>query len=418
MFQCRICKSRKFVSIIDLGVQHLTGFFPKETAEKVQSGRLNLVICETCRLVQLLQSPDVNEMYGMNYGYRSSLNLSMVRHLNAIIQEIESINVLKQGDVVVDIGSNDGTLLSKYSLNDKLTRIGVDPTIAKFKKYYDKSIITIPYFFSSDVVNSFINKKAKVITSIAMFYDLEDPVNFVKEIEKCLDADGIWCFEQSYLPMMLSNKAFDTICHEHLEYYTLQNILDILDKTKLEIFDFQTNDVNGGSIRIYARFSDSIEPSHRENSKKKIKEEIERTSKVIALENLQKFSSEIVEFRGKFIELVRQIKLDYDLLIGVGASTKGNVLLQYCGFTVDDIEFIVDLNEDKFNKFTPGSRIPIKDERVLLNYKDKKVLGIVLPWHFGSTIIERYRFEYPNVDLLFPLPTIAMYKKGVRVLND
>jgi len=256
--KCRICGNANLVSLIHLGEQSLTGVFPKNIEDKITSGPLELVKCHpkndkdnVCHLVQLHHSYDSSEMYGMNYGYRSGLNKSMVKHLNDIVGHVLATVKLSEGDLVIDIGSNDSTLLQQYPTDKKLKLAGIDPTGVKFKKYYPAHIQLIPDFFSFANINkSFPDKKAIVITSIAMFYDLEDPMSFVKQISESLAEDGIWVFEQSYLPAMLETISYDTICHEHLEYYALRQIKFMMDASDFKIINVELNDINGGSFRV------------------------------------------------------------------------------------------------------------------------------------------------------------------------
>jgi hypothetical protein len=217
---CRIGKSKNLISVLNLGFQALTGVFPKSADEPVTIGPLELVWSPDSGLLQLKHSYDASEMYGDNYGYRSGLNQSMVDHLTNKVRYLERLAGSKSGDVVLDIGSNDATTLKAYSVSG-LKRVGIDPTGRKFAEYYPSGIKLVPDFFSAAGYRSVIKQPAKIVTSIAMFYDLEDPIQFAKEIESILADDGIWHFEQSYMPSMLRTKAYDTVCHEHIEYYSL-----------------------------------------------------------------------------------------------------------------------------------------------------------------------------------------------------
>ena len=259
MFQeilnCRICGNHKLTSIVDLGKQFLTGIFPKSKDEVVDQMPLELVKCreiqgkEVCGLVQLKHTGDLSQMYGMNYGYRSGLNASMVRHLHEKVKGILNRVSLQQGDLVIDIGSNDSTTLQAYP--EFVQLVGIDPTGVKFKSFYPSHIHLISDFFDARLVRShFGNQKAKVITSFSMFYDLENPMLFMRQIYEVLDSDGIWIFEQSYMPTMLEMNSYDTICHEHLEYYGLQQIQYMTDRVGFKILDVEFNRVNGGSFSV------------------------------------------------------------------------------------------------------------------------------------------------------------------------
>jgi NDP-4-keto-2,6-dideoxyhexose 3-C-methyltransferase len=251
---CRICGNKNLVSLLHLGNQALTGVFPKNKTDYVTSGPLELVRCVRhkdgsvhCGLVQLAHVYPKDEMYNGKYGYHSSLNKSMLLHLANKAKQIKKIVTLKKGDIVLDIGSNDGSFLKNF--DKRLTLVGIDPT--GFKQYYPDHISLLPHFFSAEIFKkNFPNQKAKVVTSIAMFYDLDVPLDFVKNIEEILTDDGIWVTEQSYLPAMLAVNSYDTICHEHLEYYTLKQIKLLADKAGLKIIDVEFNSVNGGSFSV------------------------------------------------------------------------------------------------------------------------------------------------------------------------
>jgi len=211
--KCRISESSNLITVLSLGEQYLTGVFPKTVEEKVTKGPLDLVWCPDSGLLQMKQSYSLDEMYGDNYGYRSGLNASMVRHLEQKIRTLERLVNLNDDDLVIDIGSNDATSLKAYS--GKHRKVGIDPTGLKFKEFYKDDIALIPDFFTAQKFKeNFPDSKAKIITSIAMFYDLESPMSFVKDIEQCLAEDGIWHFEQSYMPSMLRTNSYDTICHD------------------------------------------------------------------------------------------------------------------------------------------------------------------------------------------------------------
>lgn len=249
--ECRICAKRDLATVLSIGEQVLTGVFPKSKTDKISKGPLDLVWCSGCGLLQMKHSYNLSEMYGENYGYRSGLNASMVRHLEHKIHGLERLVGLTDKDIVIDIGSNDATSLKAYT--GKHRKVGIDPTGAKFKKFYTDGIFLIPDFFSAAAFNKqFPGQKAKVITSIAMFYDLERPRDFVRDIEAVLADDGVWHFEQSYMPSMLRTNSYDTICHEHLEFYSFNVVSKLLESCGLRVIDVQMNAVNGGSFAVTA----------------------------------------------------------------------------------------------------------------------------------------------------------------------
>lgn len=404
---CRICGNSDLVPVLDLGKQCLTGVFPKTKEEVVTSGPLELVKCREdkdsghCGLLQLRQSYDLDEMYGDNYGYRSGLNRSMVEHLNDKARGMLKRVDLSAGDIVLDIGSNDGTLLASYPKNGAIFA-GFDPTGLKFKEFYPAHVELVTDFFSArSFKNKFGKKKAKIVTSIAMFYDLEDPLKFMEEVRDILADDGLWLFEQSYMPTMLEMNSYDTVCHEHLEYYGLKQIKWMADKAGFKIADIEFNNINGGSFSITAAKATS---KFRENSA--AVEKILRLEGAKALGTLkpyEEFKERVFKNRDDLRQFVEKTKRDKKALFGYGASTKGNVLLQFCGFTDRDIAFIAEVNKDKFGCYTPGTLIPIISEEKAKAMKPDYFL--VLPWHFKANIAVKERgYLRSGGKLFFPLP--------------
>jgi NDP-4-keto-2,6-dideoxyhexose 3-C-methyltransferase len=402
-----VCGNPQLDLVVDLGEQYLTGVFPRHKAEKeVTCGPLRLVKChggdEVCGLLQLQHSYDLGEMYGDNYGYRSGLNPSMVRHLQGKVASIRSQVNLVAGDLVVDIGSNDGTTLAAYP--ESLNLVGIDPTGEKFRKHYQPHIQLIPDFFSAELVEQvYPGKKAKVITSFSMFYDLESPVDFAKQIAAVLDPkDGIWVLEQSYMPLMLERTAYDTICHEHLEFYALSQIVWIADKAGLKVVDVELNDVNGGSFSVTAAHKGSRHTdANRTVENLLAKEQSQGLNTQVPY---REFSQRIEESKKALQAFVQKAKNEGKRIVGIGASTKGNVLLQYCGFTTNDIEVIGEVNPDKFGALTPGTWIPIDNEVNVLEMKPDYLL--VLPWHFRDFFTSNPAFK--EMMLVFPLPELEI----------
>jgi hypothetical protein len=401
---CRICGSNNLLHVLSLGEQALTGVFPHSKEEKVSSGPLDLVWCSDCGLLQMKQSYLIEEMYGNNYGYRSGLNVSMVSHLTNKIQTLETFAKLSEKDLVIDIGSNDGTSLAAYTV--KCERVGIDPTGNKFKGYYPKDVNLISDFFTAEKFNAIYGgREAKIITSIAMFYDLENPTAFVNDIVNILADDGIWHLEQSYMPSMLRSVAYDTVCHEHLEFYSFRVIKNLLDKCGMRVIDVQMNAINGGSFAITACKKYAGYPSNTPVINWMLRQE----------DNLQldtprpyrDFEEKVYQHRKNLRDLIESLLLDGKTIFGYGASTKGNVLLQFCGLTNKHIPYIADVNKDKFGCFTPGTHIPIISE------KEAKAMNpdyfLVFPWHFKHNILEREKeFMKKGGKFIFPLPEIEI----------
>lgn len=387
--------------------------FPRSRNERISSGPLELVKCEEnntgcCGLLQLRHSYDNAEMYGANYGYRSGLNASMVSHLQRIALSAQEKISLRPGDLIIDIGSNDATLLKFYP-QDRYLLAGIDPTNEKFKDFYPHHIKRIPEFFSASFVKAvWGQKKAKIITSIAMFYDLESPMDFINQVAEVLDDEGVWIFEQSYMPFMIEKNAYDTICHEHLEYYGLKQVKWMLDRAGLKIIDVELNDINGGSFRVSAVKKTSQNKQAHEMADRILQKEQELSTDHFAV--FEAFKNRIAAHREHLLDLIGKIKAEKKTILGYGASTKGNVILQYCGITAAEIPFIAEVNEDKFGSFTPGTHIPIISEKEAHAMQPDYFL--VLPWHFRDNIIGRERsFLDAGGKLVFPLPEIEIFNE-------
>jgi hypothetical protein len=401
---CRLCESPDLVEVLDLGEQAFTGVFPSSADEAVPTGPLQLVWCRSCTLLQLAHSFEPTELYGENYGYRSGLNASMAEHLAREARGLETAVGLSSGDVVLDIGSNDGTLLSSYT-TPGLRRVGIDPTAAKFAEFYPEDVAVAADFFSAERFHELSDGPARVVTSIAMFYDLESPVAFARDVRDCLAPDGVWHFEQAYLPTMLRSTAYDTVCHEHLEYYSLATVERILAEAGLEAVEVRFNLVNGGSFAVTAAHRGSSLPRRR-----RLLEWFGAREARLGLDGEQPFRAferQVSRHRAELTELIGTLRAEGASVLGYGASTKGNVVLQHCGFTAEDIEAIGDVNPYKFGRVTPGTAIPIVSEEEM--HERRPDFLVVFPWHFRDGVIKREEeFLRNGGRLVFPLPEIEI----------
>ena len=400
---CRACKNEKLICLLDLGEQCLSGIFPARPDVDVPKVPLRLVKCDetvgdACGLVQLEHTFDLETMYGGEYGYRSGLNSSMVRHLKEKAEKImESID-LKDGDLVIDIAGNDGTFLGFFPSTLKL--VSVNPTSTKFQEHIPPAVHAIAGFFSSDIVQKHVvESKASVVTSFSMFYDLEDPCDFAQEVRKVLKTDGIWVLEQSYMPTMMKTNSFDTICHEHLSYYGMKQLRYIMDRTGFKILDYQFNGVNGGSISL------TVTPKENtcvEDCSSRIDDliDVELAMGLSTAVPWKAFAERMISNGEQFRSILNYYKSKGYRVAALGASTKGNVTLQSWGIGPKDIQVVADVHHTKFGCFTPGTLIPIEDEdKVLLEEYD---LYVVLPWHFRDFFMACEKFK--GRKLLFPLP--------------
>jgi hypothetical protein len=403
--KCRICGNATLIPVVDLGEQTLTGVFPTRCDQQITRGPLRLVKCsgepDCCGLLQLEHSFDLNEMYGAGYGYRSGLNDSMVHHLYRKVEKILALANPKAGDLVVDIGSNDGTTLGAYPEGCLL--VGLDPTGAKFREFYRSDIHLIPDFFSANLIaKAYPGRKAKVVTSFSMFYDLEQPMQFMREVVEVLDDEGIWVFEQSYMPSMLDRNSYDTICHEHLEYYGLRQIQWMTERAGLKILDVEFNDVNGGSFSVTV----AKKSSARSAAKQLIAEVLEREhqSGLADVAPYLDFARRVEASRDELNDFLSKARSEHKTVFALGASTKGNVILQYCNISESDVAGVGEVNAEKVGSFTPGTLLPILSENEVLARNPGYLL--VLPWHFRDFFLHNPKFR--GRKLVFPVPLLEV----------
>ena len=409
ILNCRCCNSSKFRDFFNFGEMELSTYFPKKTYNKKNLIPLEVVICQKCKLFQLKHNYDLKKLFNDDYGYRSGINQSMKDHFQTIIDDVKNKIFLNKEDVILDIASNDGTLLSMFKQRN-LKKIGIDPTIKKYKKFYKKDIKTSANFFN---YNNYLLKskhKAKLITSIAVFYDVHKPNSFVRDVSRIIAKDGMWILEQSYLPLIIKNFAFDSICHEHVTYFTFRQLKLILDKHNLKIIDCSLNSMNGGSIRFFITPKESKLESNNLNIKKIVKLE-NLFFKNLNL-NLLKFSNKITKNKIKLLSILKNLKNNHKKIHVYGASTKGNILLQYFKIDNNIVDYASDRNKFKWTRKTPGTNIPIISEN-----KSRKLnpdYYFVLPWHFKKEFIAREKkFLNSGGKFIFPLPNVSILKNKV-----
>lgn len=409
---CRICKSINYVSVINLGNQVLTSRFPLLGDTSTPSGMMELIKCQDCGLVQLKDTIECNELYEHQYGYRSGLTETMRNHLQQYNSQLQYLAKIKNYDYVLDIGSNDATFLKFYPPD--VNKIGIDPTGKQFIQYYDGVRLIPTYFTKQNLHNNYYSDiKYKAVSSIAMFYDLPDPVQFAKDIHDILEDDGVWTFEQSYILTMLQKNSFETICHEHLEYYSVKQIVDICNQANLKIIDISLNESNGGSFRIFACKKDS---SHEECAdlihQFLEKEKVAELDKPETYFNFMKSCDHEISKLQKFIDIVNSNGKETWIY---GASTKGNTLLQYAKLDFRKIKYAVERNPEKIGKMTPGTNIEIISEETMRRNPPKCLL--VLPWHFKEEIIKREKEYLDNGGcLIFPLPKFSIISRNPKLL--
>lgn len=409
---CRLCKKNDLKDVIDLGQQYITSRFPVYGDWTTPKTHITLCLCASCELLQLKQTTNQCELYEHEYGYMSGISNTMRTHLKQYQEEIMSfIPNLSPGDIVIDIGSNDSTMLQLYPSN--VRRIGVDPTGKQFAHHYGDVELLPTYFTRENVIEKFGNIQCKSISSISMFYDLPDPVQFAKDIYSLLDENGIWTCEQSYMPTMLKCNSIDTICHEHLEYYALKQIYQIAKEAGFKIFNVSFNECNGGSFRVYFAKMESTCFTECTKVIAQILEK-EHSLQLGNPETYSKFMNACFTEVEKLKTAINTINSDGEKAYIYGASTKGNCLLQFATIDESLVPFAVERNLNKVGKMT-NTGIPIISEETMRQNPPKYLL--VLPWHFRDEIIKR-EDEYLEAggQLIFPFPQFEIYSKKKKVL--
>ncbi len=406
---CRICGQRNLIPILSLGELYVSDFVADKTPDDAEKPPLDLVLCNIkdggCGLLQLRHTVSHEAMY-RNYWYRSGMNKTMTDELNSIASKAEELVKLRAGDYVIDIGANDGTLLRGYR-TPGIHKIGYEPAwnLGKYNSVGTTKVFN-DFFGHEPWEKEFGSKKAKVITAIAMFYDLEHPNKFVGDIAKCLDSEGVFIIQMSYLPLMLSQNAFDNVCHEHVKYYSLLSLENLLTRQGLEVFDVETNDVNGGSFRIYIQ---------HKGKGKTIKVSAGAAERIATMRAEEKqlglgdkkvytaFVERVESIKKQLCDFIKTETAQGKKVYVYGASTKGNTLLQYFGLDCTLITAAAERNPDKWGKKTVGTHIPIISEEQAR--ADKPDYFLVLPWHFIKEFRQREKAYFENGGkFIVPLP--------------
>lgn len=411
---CRVCGSSALTKVIDLGEQHLQGSFIKPGKELPPTRKIPTVLvrCDpardenACGLLQMVHSVPPQILYSA-YWYKSGTNQTMRDHLKGIA--VEATAMIKKTDAwVLDIGCNDGTLLNNYPVD--FVKFGIDPSdVAQEVKGPIKVIQDT--FPSEELRKEIKERQFDVITSIAMFYDLEDPVGFVRSIGESLAPGGIWIFEMSYMPSMLKLNSYDTICHEHLEYYSLAVVENILARANMKVVGAKLNDINGGSIRCYATHEANFAFRDTESAGNLYAMRQEEFDLELDTDKpYRNFQERIERHRGELTSMLKKIKDEGKSIHIYGASTKGNTILQWCGIDKSVIDYAAERNPDKYGARTLGTDIPIISEEESRRLKPDYYL--VLPWHFKAEFLQREKDTLASgTGMIFPLPTAEVIRK-------
>jgi len=409
IIKCRICDSESLVEVLKIDEQYLSSTFVSSNENNVLSKvkvPQTLVLCQSCALLQLRETVNPDLLY-KEYFYRTSINDTMKKDLKKVVTTSIDLVDLENDDIVIDIGANDCTMISYFPQN--LKRVAVEPAENIDWNHVDSSIEIInDYFSKSSVIETLGNKKAKIITACAMFYDLDRPNDFVSDIKEVLHFDGIWCIQLSYLPLMLKNMNFYDICNEHLEYYSLQTLQNLMQRNGLSIFHAEKNEVNGGSIKVFVAH---IEKNMKSTLELNVLLKEEKVLNLHKVETYLDFGKKMEELKSKVTNYMKGEIEKNNLVLGLGASTKGNMLLQFFDINKSSLPYISERNPKKVGLKTMGTDIELISEEQARSLNPSCML--VLPWYFKNEIIDREQKYIQNGGtLLFPMPYVHIVHKG------
>lgn len=408
---CRCCKSEDIADVFSLGEQWLTDFPPLGHEKDGILCPLTLVLCSSCGLVQLRHTIDQNEIYDRPiYWYKSGINQTMRGALKDVVTKAMAIAKPKPNDIVIDIGSNDGTLAAFYP--DSLCKIGFEPSHNVYQESLDKvdwQLIYNDYFH-------WAGWPAKIITSCAMFYDLDDPHIFLEDIRETLEPDGLWIDQQNYLGSMVENLSFDNISHEHLGYYSFGVFEHLLAQHGLRVIDVEINGVNGGSFRSYVcKEGSTLKPFSGASERLEAIRQKEIDLALCDPAVYKAFENHANNIRSKLYSFISSEKRRGKTIYIYGASTRGQVILQFCNLGTDLISGAAERNPDKYGRVTAGFGIPIYDEEYVRAQKPDYML--VLPYSFKGEFIEREKaYLEGSGAFIFPLPEVEVVKASGRYL--
>ena len=368
--QCRSCDSKELNTVFDIGDLKINAFVEEPNLD-VGTAPLALVHCEECDLVQLTHTVREEDLY-KNYWYLSRLNKKIVDNLESITVDASYEVELNDDDLVVDIGANDGTLLSFYP--DNVIKVGIDPAQNIHNELKENCDIMIGDFFNKKNWDKQIGdwyNPVKIVTTVAMFYDLDNPNEFVQDIKHILHESGVWVCQLMTARPMLDTNDLGNVIHEHIEYYSYQSLVNLLERNGLEIYQVRENDINGGSYQLYIQHLNEGSCEYEENC---------------SVERYDTWKTNIDKNRDETMNFLRSEVEDGKKVYIMGASTKGNTIMQYYGLDSDVISGAAEIHPDKIGKYLVGSSIPIVHED---EAKEKADYFLVFPFHFKELFVNR-----------------------------
>ena len=411
--KCRVCGNTNLISCLNIGEQYLSSIFPDslDYKNKLKKQSLELLLCKkddnnkNCGLLQLANEYDLSEMYKA-YPYTSNLNESMVKILKEVVFNAVKFGNLKPKDLILDIGGNDGTLLSFFKDYD-YGLLNIDAAQNIKQVFSSENLTVVSDFFSKQKFDTVSSQQARLVFSIAMFYHIANPIEFCKDVESCMKDDGIWAIQMAYLPAMLETNMYDNIVSEHKGYYSIDTLQWVMDKAELEIFDALVNDVYGGSFCVFVKKKKCDNFKTTERLRRLI--EKEKQYKIFDLQTYKNFETNIIKSRDSLRKLIFKLKAEHKNIWVYGASTKGNTILQYCEFDTNTITAAADCNPFKFGKYLIGSDIPITDEETMRKANPDYLL--VLPYSFIDSFMEKeHELVKKGTQFITPLPYVATHR--------
>lgn len=414
---CISCGSKLSDDIVIIGEQYPSAIFVNKEDEiykNIPSTSLNVCRCtnESCTLVQLKNQYDLQYVFD-HYPYESNTTATMSNILKDIVQDTKSYITLTSNDIILDIGGNDGTLLS--FIDDKVKmKINIDAASGVTQLLNDKNYIYKHSKFDSKIYKELNLENPKIIFSVAMFYHLSDPINFCKSVSDIMDADSVWVLQMTYLGTMLRDNIFDNIVHEHAAYYSLFSLEYLLNKVGLKIAEAKIVSSYGGSLRVYiVKENNNIDYKFTKESYNEIKN-FEIMEKTNTYETLYAFNSKVQLLKSTLLSFINYINKK-NKIWGFGASTKGNMLLQFLNIDYKTIPYIIDNNNKKIGTSTMGSNIPVISEDI--NWANIPDYLLILPYYYTEAFIKIVKKNIQKnklITLIVPLP----YPKFIEVIGE
>ena len=400
---CRICKGRDLTRILSLGNHPpVDNFTDVEHLKNEKRYPLNVYFCGTCNLVQLLDVVSEEELFHGEYAYFSSASKPLVEHFRSYADDLAR-EQLKDDDLVVDIGSNDGILLQHLAHRYRV--LGIEPSANVAEVAREKGIETLPGFFTVDMAKKMVEKygKAKVVTANNVFAHIDDLDEIVQGVKELLSEDGVFVSESHYLLDLVERREFDTVYHEHLCYYSVKPLQHLFKRFGMEVFDVGRVDVHGGSIRVYARLASGKPLKHSV----RVLCALEEKAGLYTLERFSGFQKDVEVIRDKLVSLVRGFRKEGKIVTAYGAPAKGNTLLNFCGFTPDDLKYVTDTTPQKIGLLTPGSHIPVVSPDILKSETPDYIL--LLAWNYRDFILEKEKeLRSRGAKFIIPIPEVEI----------